>query len=692
MRLSLPCSIPLALALLGAALPILAQPANILAVTKWRFQFTYTAQGSHKTESAEWEYNATAKGDFVLDTKGRNRWTGTPATTVNFKVTGKTFLGNCTIEESFTFNGQVPSTPSGSLDLLPNGYFFDMGARTILGTKTNVAPSPCPDVNNVSHDASATWGVIWTDRNQYPAQGTTLSGTLTKSDLNISVNAMGIALKPIDAKITYTLTPLDQDDLILELTPSSSYENWRPTASGDGDDGTNVSVTAELKRRDGGAPQQVKIATLLWELADTSRVPGVAINWPGLVPDSRPDLHFNEALSATSSVVRKPLDEEGQKLEITYIRADGLTDTVEVYPRDWGGWSTLKATAKLSNGQTITGRMKEANEDHVRIPNRDPNRVIAKVWLREQNAAGAADNSDLDDVPLGDGNNGDGLTLYEEYRGFFANGQRVGSDPKVKDYFVVNYAGAIVEPGISHFQAISGLKVHRLRPEEVDHERVVNSNTDGAPTTGPQHAVEIRTDESLDGVARAAGGPSNPGGIRYVGVPAEWGEKDTASPFVSYFGAVVAHELMHSVNVYHHGEQDRKALWTREDGILSEELDGSMGLKREIKVFRESGEDITDRASTGTRWLGSYSGQHSGAENCVMRYDNAQAYASSVVLRNRYASFTEVVGVLLCNTSAGTGVNEEGRLPQSRYGPASPGRGACMNQILVNDKVNPPRR
>lgn len=89
--------------------------------------------------------------------------------------------------------------------------------------------------------------------------------------------------------------------------------------------------------------------------------------------------------------------------------------------------------------------------------------------------------------------------------------------------------------------------------------------------------------------------------------------------------------------------------------------------------------------------LGEPHGLHSGPDTCVMRYDDATAYRSQADSKVRYI-VEEAVGTGLCNGFVGTGVNDSGHQPQSRYGDARSGRGFCRSQILVNDAVTAPRR
>lgn len=75
-----------------------------------------------------------------------------------------------------------------------------------------------------------------------------------------------------------------------------------------------------------------------------------------------------------------------------------------------------------------------------------------------------------------------------------------------------------------------------------------------------------------------------------------------------------------------------------------------------------------------------------------MRYDVADAYIANTNANHRYVGFVEVPAVQLCDTREGLTVNAPDRNPQSRYGVAAAGRGACKLQILVNDTVSAPTR
>jgi hypothetical protein len=251
------------------------------------------------------------------------------------------------------------------------------------------------------------------------------------------------------------------------------------------------------------------------------------------------------------------------------------------------------------------------------------------------------------------------------------------------------------------FHRISGLAVHRkLLQTELSSSRVINSNHNAAPHRVDQHGVILRV-QGFDGYAEAVRAdsqqtPSTPRDFQFVGLSITLPRRPTASAAVSYASATIAHELLHTVNVYHHGDADTTVVWTRGPG------DSVLEQGAPITILREDGTDVTARVLADidrldalgtpfTRWLGVHNGQHSGFEDCVMRYDNAQAYSSDADGSIRYV-VGEIAGAHLCESGTGVSVNDPSHSPQSRYGSANSPRGACRRQILVNDGVSPPQR
>jgi hypothetical protein len=170
------------------------------------------------------------------------------------------------------------------------------------------------------------------------------------------------------------------------------------------------------------------------------------------------------------------------------------------------------------------------------------------------------------------------------------------------------------------------------------------------------------------------------------------------------FASTIAHELLHSVNVFHHGEGDETVKWYLDATSITES--GGRGGSASITILSESGEEVdwttifTDAVTIEVN-LGIPHGQHSGEWDCLMRYDCSVGYASLATPGVRYYTRDEPVGSALCGTIIGTGINVAGRSPESRYSNAAaagvvPGvemqRGMCRKQIRVNDLGTEPER
>ena len=74
-----------------------------------------------------------------------------------------------------------------------------------------------------------------------------------------------------------------------------------------------------------------------------------------------------------------------------------------------------------------------------------------------------------------------------------------------------------------------------------------------------------------------------------------------------------------------------------------------------------------------------------------MRYYFARFYEATGKPNTLYISTpgSERIGMEICHTGAGTGINGPSHKPQSRYGNATAGEGNCFSQICPNDAIAP---
>lgn len=531
-----------------------------------------------------------------------------------------------------------------------------------------------------------------------------------------------------------------------EATP---YEEWLPQGTVDEKVGARLKVTARLRPK-GAWTTRAVVREFGFRLKDTSREPGVSMNWP-LVrpvpgnaksppPDEEYDLRFDGRSGPATSK---------RQIQTVEPLADGngrpyAEAGIECY--DYGGWATLEVMAELYDGRTIVGHLEEdSGIAAIPLPKRSGPSVVADAWKKSEGVS-ADDRDDGEKEPEGEpGCDGDGLTLYEEYRGFFENGRHVRTDPKRKDLFVHNRCGSVAVPGIMLFQKLTGLRVRRgmLEDEHADipyDYTAINGYVDRGPHRVLQHRIDIiycgptwppggRTSASAEARDRHLR-PKDVEGIWIEDAGADfWTEQYgiSTSDRPRQFDVAVAHELLHAVGVEHHGEGDDALKFevSKEDSPTGRPTWGyytggtyvpvrfwqenplrditeisaaeKLGLVDEkMRLVREKEPEMVDGWTqrgglfVNTMQIGVESGQHSGDAQCVMRYWLANVYPKkgskdrALIL---VPDGTEPVGAGLCRSTAGTSVNKAGRTPQPRYFDAAPGRGDCKHWICVNDGI-----
>ncbi|MCX6624400.1 MAG: hypothetical protein NTY38_25735 [Acidobacteria bacterium] len=627
-------------------------------------------------------------GSAVLKRTGDADWSGPLDATSTLNFTGIWSIPQLNFSE--TTDGSASGKVASSSDLTildmddSRGFTLEFEPYKIA-TKYKTVTKDAGGTKELSSVVDRAWTPVWATPIPYPESGTALSGVVLRKT-SLVVKSFP-DLVDIEYRLTYSLVPDTPETLTLEIDNSKAYQAWRPGATTDGGPGDSLTVTANVVSST-GKPPLTPVGRFSWELIKTSKEKGVALNFPVNASDTRFDMDLDAQGKSFT------LSDDKQRLEREVV--EGFSDSIQVLPFDWGGWSELKVTAVLIDGRRLVGKLKGAGEENARLPKRAANSFIADQWKADHKVSGA-DRSDDESDPVGDGTPGDGLTLYEEYRGFYQAGQHIEGDPKKKDFFIRNVPEGATLRGIGRFQAISRLAVHsEFTEDEFPQSRIMNANRDQGPNVTDQHGVIIEVVEKQTGFAQADGGPANPNKITKVKLMEDW-----ATLGDGYLATIVAHELLHCVNVWHHGDGDYEAYWRlNASDELVEVRSGGAYEGTPIRVLTEAGLDVTERWKAITRLqengriklnVGVDQGEHSGHGFCIARYNNSQAYVSRADKSIRY-KVAENHGISLCNSPAGTGVNDSDHNPQSRYGAADPKRGDCLHQILVNDLVTAPSR
>jgi len=567
----------------------------------------------------------------------------------------------------------------------------------------------------------------------------------------------------------------DYDDYTLEVR-IDDYANWRPLGRIDqpGKSGAQLTARALVVPEGDAAPPLVR--AIRFELLDVSHEPGVCMNWPLGASDSDPDLRL-----AVEGENLGTLSDDDQRLEVTQPPVDELDRPfalarIESY--DFGARATLRVTAELLDGRELVGEFVaadgEAAQNLIRLPKMAGPDWIAAAWKQEQGVAELPDSDDNEQV-TNQQNDGDGFTLYEEYRGWVVAGKRVEGDPKRKDFFVLNLIGADARKGIELFEKVSELRVHsKLRRSEMSQKtRLMNGNHRDAPQRVEQHGVWVKAFATVKelGVTGAAtpltksGVSGRPGITVGVGILARDNPESTFNKphnLPKYFSLLaydraIAHELLHSVGVEHHGAGDwelsaqwlsprnrknkvgrpyfrelmtddvltlldenghdlatqymandyarqydlhkttyKKFFWEQWIAEGAEFIAKRPGYQLELDTPEKYAEDKLENSVGETFYsdiTGKLHGEHSGDQDCLMRYYFAQWYPVSGRTDTYYrvTPGTEPFGLKLCRARTGTGINAPSHKPQSRYGDAAEGYGDCFSQITPNDAI-PPRK
>lgn len=581
----------LALALACLTAPLAAEddgPPRFHEVNGWRGTLTASATVSQETMDMitgglsglnhTFQYDAVQNVDFLLEEyeSDPSIWTGKVVSSsyeASYRFTHRT--DGTHQEDTFNTTGpmQFDEGDSNTVRL-----YFHRSRGWSVGFPTLGRPTEShhrvtfPEGETFRSQYSGTSrGMGTTNTHPYPARGMTLFASMEKKG---EEGFPGPGVMPVTPGVTWDyaiyLEPTSLEELKLEIEEPSGYATWRPETTPERADGPPLGVKARVVTKSGGQPK-THVESFIWELEGTSREPGVALNFPLDAKKDKPDLELD------ADGEHFVLSQEKQKMERAV--QSGWSDEVKIVPYDWGGWSTLQVTAVLTDGRRVKGKLKGKSEYGLLVPKRSRESHIADGW-KDRNKSGA---DDLDDDKVeGQTDDGDGYTLYEEYRGWVVDGKHVEGDPEEKDFFVLNLIGADAIGGLQLFARESKLRVHhRLRPTEMSEEkRLMNGNHHAGAHRVDQHGVFIINRDGTGVPAAGTTGMTNedatrafrPGRVREVVIEsraindATFGRESSVGFYnlterdaAFAYDRAVAHELLHVVGVDHHGEGEHTA-------------------------------------------------------------------------------------------------------------------------------------
>lgn len=294
------------------------------------------------------------------------------------------------------------------------------------------------------------------------------------------------------------------------------YEEWLPKGGSDeATEGNRFHLTVRLHRASEGDTRPLPKARFKFRLTDISREPGVCLNWPHRDYPARldvtpPPLDLGFApVTDSNAPYTVQYDSDTEITAETKDPAESFTIPICCY--DFGARGTITVTATTEAGEVLETRIANyPDRTSLALPLDDNGNGIADAWERKMGIAGRRYGPDCDDdsVPAGQAGRGDGLALWEEYRGFMVQGVHHRLSPWVKDVFVRDANGiqafiAAGGPGLPSFtNALQGA-VHWIASgewtgagESLFNKRVINFNSSGYGHVGDQHGLDLQLDNS----------------------------------------------------------------------------------------------------------------------------------------------------------------------------------------------------
>lgn len=460
-------------------------------------------------------------------------------------------------------------------------------------------------------------------------------------------------------------------DLIV-LSPG--YDSWLPVPGKDEDkEGNYIDIGLRLVNPE-GKPPTVKAKYFEAKLLNTSKEPGIAINYPVNAGNSgKPDLClFNEDHQ------RAPGD--GQTLRVE--TSDGKTGSLAIGAFDGGGHTILEVTAFMEDGSQLKGHYeKKDGPTAIPYPKREAGSNIATAWLKKY---GSPKESDDKETTTGNTRNGDGLTVYEEYRGVISEEKHIRLDPTKKEVGVrvKKEDVEVFRGGFALFASATKVIPVICLTTEMEEGRRFNRNS-ASGKAGDQYGLFIENKDIGDtiGITLPASNFKttktttnvwvNVKEIRAAHAATLRVNKLSKLPYTvkEDIDNTVAHELSHGIGIPHHGSSGKGVIYTRKEYPT---LD--------IRYIIGNGESINN-VDISQNLLGGPHNDASGDLNCIMAYTGKYQWAftkegKSIVYRQVPLM---PVGKILCSSTSGTKINAN----KQYFEDAEAGYGNCVSHMKV---------
>lgn len=712
---------------------------QIGSYARWDDKFKKFGKAPQGSYMVNWQMNeaTTSTNGSTKSTFSGNGKANAALADVSFGYNKKTNLGSLDIRnENFDLNG------SGSITDCSKGN----GCHTIDGTQLSIASADlytlvfrgCQLYNSFDimgknagrdmleksvNDPASVLGVnmgiasISTDA-KYDMYTITFSNSKEKNDVPEGWSGTNTLTANTSISVSFFQGNPPQYDAILEVVnlsngKSDSYDDWIPegppvknqaanqSPQPGNDKGNSIAFRVHLedKKKPGVELTGVEY-DVEWVLSDVSKQPGYCNNYPLKNADDKPDMIFDSILQNSSKFTGYLPD----KMKTKDYNGDV---PVIITSYDYGGYANLKATATLKYGTPIEAHFKNDKKTVISIPKDDNNNHIADKWELTFNVNNYGADWDEENQD-GNSNNGDGLTLYEEYRGIIAKGKHKRLDPYHKDIIIANTSKKDLQEALSFFAKACSMDIVPTEVKAGDEldidDPVVNKNSlsshkqygivvkiqsmpsdDGDTTEQVLGQAFVKNDISND-VNNGGGMQSHrphepvatsPKDVNYLGISSSITDN-------SLFDYTFAHELAHCLGVQHHGNSKPYFFNSFDRYIIQ---DTALKYISEAGVPQDKNALLNNLKNNVPMMAALPGSQASGDANCIMCYNQDFEFSFPKGTGGKILYVCDIKhpnGVEFCNTKNGTDRNDKDKKPVSVFGDAIT-NGNCISQFKIKD-------
>lgn len=304
----------------------------------------------------------------------------------------------------------------------------------------------------------------------------------------------------INKRVSATFAIGKKPELSLEGENEQDFKEWIPGH----EDYPEAFKPVKIKAKYAENGKQGK-DSILFEIFNSSRLPGYCTNYP-ILPDNppkeEPDLFFAPQDKQTDPNIKILND----TIAITTKKVQEAV--IVVHSRDFGAHGTIRAWGITNVDKAVCSY---DGKENMKIPFDMNENFIADKWEEDMGLKNVNYLDDKDNLPTGQATEGDGLTVFEEYRGFISekdveasgdkkhtlrNGKHVRTSPLCKDVFIVDNAGLFSKyyespnPSETHWHYLNVEQV-KLPPinEIIDAVKITEGDEAGPNDKSPEAVI-----------------------------------------------------------------------------------------------------------------------------------------------------------------------------------------------------------